>query len=449
MSPHPSADRLSLGERRGLIALVIFFLILGIVTEFRWAGMERPKGDQGVYFRAAWAVRTGQDIYAITDHNGWHYHYPPLLAILMVPLASELGAEALPGMFPSAVSVAIWYALSLLFLVVAVHMLANALEATSDRPVERGSRRWWLLRLVPVAACLPPIALTLSRGQVNTLLLLLLCGTVVATLRGRHWQSGFWLAGAICLKVIPAFLLLFPLWRRDGRCLAGCFVGLVIGLGVIPAAVFGPDRTIAYYEEWTDAVILRGVSGRGDPTRDKELMETTATHSQSFVAIFHNTMYPDRRTRPNDAAPAVRLAAWLVGGVLTLVTLCCVGRRLRRGPETLLFFGSLVLLMFLLSPICHLHYLTGALPLVMGLVFVTWQKQGSATLNLGMVWLLAANAIATGLALFDAVDMVRDLGAAMYTMLGLWATASVLLWRITRTETKTTTEDGEMIRLAA
>ena len=47
--------------------------------------------DIGPYLRAAWAVRTGGDIYAITattDDRGWHYLYPPLFAIIMSPFAA-------------------------------------------------------------------------------------------------------------------------------------------------------------------------------------------------------------------------------------------------------------------------------------------------------------------------------------------------------------------------
>src|SRR5260370_36728864 len=96
---------------------------------------------------------------------------------------------------------------------------------------------------------------SLTRGQVSLLVLLLLCGAAAALLRGRRLQAGLWLAGAICLKVIPAFLLLYPLYRRDGRCLAGCAGGLVLGLAVIPAAVFGPARAVAPYPEWTPVLL--------------------------------------------------------------------------------------------------------------------------------------------------------------------------------------------------
>jgi hypothetical protein len=145
----------------------------------------------------------------------------------------------------------------------------------------------------------------------------------------------------------------------------------------------------------------------------------------------------------------VRLAHLLVGGLLTLATLCSVGRRRDSGAEVLLFFGSLVLLMFLLSPICHLHYFTGALPLVMGLVFVTWRSQGAATMSRGMTWLLAGNAVANAIPLFEGFDAARDLGLAMYATLALWATAGALLWGAGRSEPKTATDRKEDIGIAA
>ena len=49
--------------------------------------------DLQVYLRAAWAVRSGADLYTIIDDNQWHYHYPALFAILMTPLADPPAGE--------------------------------------------------------------------------------------------------------------------------------------------------------------------------------------------------------------------------------------------------------------------------------------------------------------------------------------------------------------------
>src|SRR5437660_1417540 len=81
--------------------------------------------------------------------------------------------------------------------------------------------RWRALRVGPLLACLTPVFATLVRGQVNLFVLAPLCFAAAALLRGRSWRGGAWLALAVCLKVFPAFLLLYPLWRRDWRCLGG------------------------------------------------------------------------------------------------------------------------------------------------------------------------------------------------------------------------------------
>src|SRR5204863_4567314 len=158
--------------------------------------------------------------------------------------------------------------------------------------------------LLPILACLPAVGGSLMRGQVDMLLLALLCGTLAARLRGRSAWAGLLLAGAICVKVIPAFLLIEPLWRRDGRCLAGCLLGLGLGLVVIPAAALGPERTLAYYEEWAHVLIEPALGAGADQSRAKELIEVTATDSQSLQATLHNTLYPDRETRPPNPDPA-------------------------------------------------------------------------------------------------------------------------------------------------
>jgi hypothetical protein len=420
-------------QRCGLI-LIVAFLLFGILVEIRAAFLQRRMGDLDVFMRTAWAVRAGEDIYTATDPNGFHYHYPPLLAILLVPLADPPPGADAAWTLPYPATVAVWYAVSVLCLLLAVHGLASALEQTAPGPIPaRGGPRWWALRLVPVLACLPPIGHTLMRGQVNLLLLLLLCGMAAALLRGRRLQAGLWLAGAICLKVIPAFLLLVPLWRRDGRCLAGCALGLVLGLGAIPAAVFGPARTWAYYREWTEVLVRPGLGTGADQSRARELIDVTATDSQSFQAIVHNTLHPDPGTRPPQPAAWVRQVHWLAGGLLTVLTLLAAWRRRDDGPGTVIAFGAFILIMVLLSPVCHLHYFCLALPLVMGLLAASWEGKEVPHLAKGMWVLLAVNVAANAVPHFAGshapfVQRLRDDGLATAAALLLWLVGLIVLW---------------------
>jgi alpha-1,2-mannosyltransferase len=437
-----------------LVALALAVAIFGVVVEVRSAFLTRRMTDLQVYLRAAWAVRAGTDLYAVQDDNHWHYHYPPLFAILLTPLA-DAPPEAAPlaGRVPFAVSVALWYAISVGCLWVSVHWLARALEETAGRAVPpRWSRRWWTLRTLPLLVCLPAVGSTLIRGQVNLLLMALLCGMVAAALRGQSWRAGFWLAGAVCLKIIPAFLLLWPLWRRDPRWLLGCALGLVVGLWVVPAAVLGPERTLGYFGEWAD-VLARPALGEGDDqSRAKELLETTATDNQSFGIIVHNTLHIaealregkprrdlglyfwltwERIGRPLQPAPATRLAHWLIGGVLTGLTLLASGWRKPESPATLLGLGGLVLLMALLSPVCHLHYFCLTVPLVMGLLWVYWDSPGlgirRSRLGLGLTLLFGAHLVGSMLPRLPGLELLRDLGVAAYASMLLWLVAVVVL----------------------
>src|SRR5947208_3629762 len=280
-------------ERLGLWLLLVVAIGFGVFVEVRSAFLKRRMGDLGVYLRAAWAARQGgEELYTITCNSGWHYCYPPTLAILIAPLADPPpGAEA-NGYLPFAVSVAIWYVFSLLCLAAGLHVLASALEETSPDPAvrgqPRGTRRWWALRLIPLLVCLPQIGGGLVRGQVTALLLALLCAFIAALVRGRRLTAGLWLAAAICLKIIPVLLLVVPLGRRDGRCLIGCALGLLLGLFVLPATVFGPARAIDCSRQLYEVLLAPAVGVGSDDSRRLELTSVTLTDSQSFQATLHN-----------------------------------------------------------------------------------------------------------------------------------------------------------------
>jgi alpha-1,2-mannosyltransferase len=430
---------ISTWEWRAFLLLLVTFAIYGLVVEKRSAFMKRHMTDLGVYLRVGWAVRAGEDIYDVIDDNGWHYQYPPLFAILMVPLADPPPGVDRAGTLPFWASVGLWYLFSLACLTLAVHWLASALEERYVHPelgrMPRGCWRWWALRLIPILGCLTPIGHTLMRGQVNLLLLFFVSAMTAAWLRGRSGQAGLWLAAAICLKVIPAFLVLIPLWRRDWRCLGSCGLGLFVGLGVVPAAVFGLPRTLAYYEEY-DQKLLRPAMGKGsDQSRAKELIEMTANDSQSILAAIHNTIYPDRLQRPPHPSMTVRWAHRVLCGVMTLVVLWAAGwRRATSAAATVLFAGVLTLTMVLMSPVCHLHYFCLSVIPVVGLIAAAWERHGRPRLGLWLFLLLVVNVVANALPHLPGLELFREVGLAMYPALLIWGVGCVELWRQTRAE---------------
>ena len=423
-------------QRTFPILLLVLTVVFGVYTAYRSAFLQERKSDLNVYLRAAWAVRAGESPYdfCVIDTLGFrHYNYPPLLAILLSPLADK--PAGVDGAFavPFAVSVILWYVVSVLALGWAAHLLASALEQTSTDPTVRGQprgcRRWWALRLFPLLFCLPGIARTLVVGQVDLLVVLLLCGMTASALRGQSWRAGLWLAGAVCIKLIPAFLLIYPLWRRDLRWLGGCAVGLVLCCVVLPVAALGPSRAWAYQRQWAEVVMLPGLGMGQDHTRESDLTGMAHVHSQSLVAVLHAFQYPNRDLRPAHPSRAASVTALLAASVLVVLTLAAA-RRLRGGSHAAVALGALVLVMLMLSPICHPHYFCHWLPLTAGLMhFDMERRQNRSIISLGLFTLLTVCMAANALTSVPGLDLLRDRGLATAAELLLWAAGVVVLWR--------------------
>jgi hypothetical protein len=442
MTDHPSKPSpfrpLNRWERYGLILLLALFVLHSLSVGNRSLFLHRHMTDLGAFLRGAWAVRTGGNLFESADDNGFHYIYPPLLAMLLTPFADPPAGADAAWRVPFAVSVFLMYAFSLLCAFWASHWLASGLEQSSLDPEIRsrppGCWRWWMLRILPLLLVLPEIFGTLARGQVNLLLLALLCGTIGAILRKRSGLAGVFLSGAICLKVLPAFLLLYPLWRRDTRCLVACAAGLIVGLAIIPA-LRGPEWAITQYQAMAGKVLFPGMGAGADHTLAKTLTNVTGTDSQSLMSTLHNTIHLNRATRPNEASAATRGIALLVGGLLTVLTLWSAGRRRQRPAWVeVLFFGQLMLLMVLISPVCHLAYFVLEMPLIMAVVDKAWiPALTGGTESRGKVRLWGAFFVvvfvAHALPHFPGLEILRDLGLAMYAALLWWAVAWFMVYK--------------------
>lgn len=417
-------------ERLLLYALVGLIVGYGILVELRSAGLSRRMGDLEVYLRAAWAARIGADIYTVTDENDWHYNYPPLYALLLVPLAEPPAGFPRAGYVPYPISVALFYLLNIGLLFGSAHILARTLEETSalgDQP--RFCRRWWALRLWPILFCLPPAAQTSMRGQVNHIILALLCLSIAAVTQRRRVWAGALLALAVCIKVIPVYLVVYPVWKRDLRALAGCALGLLAGLVLVPLALQGPSRTMDQYQRYTE-VFFGPVFGMGsDDSRQDELLGINATDSVGLKNAIYNWCYFDRAQRPPYMPAQVVWAYRVLGFLMTLLVLWPRGGAGRGPGFEATQFSALILLMAILSPICHLHYLVFCLPLVLCLLARQWQSAADLRLHPGLACVLLAFTAANIVPSLPGLDRLKDLCVNMFAALPIWCAGVVALWR--------------------
>jgi len=414
----------------GIVLFVLFLLGFGAHVEQKSAFLTRRMGDLDVFLRAAWAVRNDADLYAITSDNDWHYLYPPLYAILMMPLADPPRGADPTGYMPYAVSVAICYLLNLFSLFFGVHLLASALEerVVGWQGQPRFCRRWWALRLWPILICFLPIGHTLMRGQVNTIVLAALCAAMAGWIREQKFRAGLWLSLAICIKVIPLYLLVYPLWKRDGRSLLGCAAGCLVGLVLIPGIVFGPTRAVAHYETYAKA-FLGPYLKITDDDRSKE--EIATTDSIGVKSALHNWMYPGLTRYEHDMHPGAKLAYLLLGFGMTFITLW--PGTIRQAPAANGFteptqFASLILLMAIFSPVCHMHYLLFCLPIVMTLLARTWHNQNHIQIPWPLMISFAVFNVSLALAHLPGLEVLKELCAALFGTLPLWGIPVVQLW---------------------
>lgn len=420
--PAPADARLPRREKVLLGLLVFLLAALGVMTEIRSAQLSTRRTDFYVYTHAAWAVRTGEDIYSATTPSGMHYVYPSAFAVLMLPFAEVPPWAKADGFYvPFSVSVAVWYLLSVVFLGVAVHLFARAVLPDAVR----GSRRWWYARTMPFCVCLGGVGFSLARGQVNMMLVAMFAAAFAAAVANRRVASGVWLGFTIVLKVIPAVLLLFPFVRKDWRAGAGVAAAAVIGLVVVPVAVWGPQKAIAQHTYFVKNVVLAGASSEDGKAVGKELTETTATDSQSFVAALHHLRHANtpRELRPRNASRNDRLLHWAISGVLVFLTLLAA-RRLTASPgDQLVYFGCACAVMTVITPVSHMHYYAFVLPLAAGL----WLRSvagrpGEVFADRRTFLALSAWGVATAVPLFPgvALESLRDMGFG--------TAATVLLW---------------------
>jgi hypothetical protein len=278
-----------------------------------------------------------------------------------------------------------------------------------------------------VLVCFPAIGLTLVRGQVQTLLLLLLTGLTVGVVRGRRWTAGLCISGAVCLKIFPAFLVVLPLWRRDLRCLIGAAAGVVLGLAVIPTLVIGPEMTARVYRDYAEVLILPGLGVGGSSSRSTELTDASSTQSQAFQVILLKTVHLHDPQLPAQPATWMKVVHWSLGAGMTLATLLFIGRRRTDALSLTAGVGMLALVMVLLSPVCPLHYFTVGLPVVMTLL-ARFEREASRVKTLALGILFLAIMIAWSIPMIPGWGVLRNIGLPMYGALALWLTGMCALW---------------------
>lgn len=210
-----------------------------------------------VYHHSAEGLLRGESIYDGT--NGWIYLYPPLLSQLLMPVVA---------LFDYAVASNLWLSSNIALLVITLVLLA--------RHIPPHWLKWlWLFPLVFI-----PVWQALYIGQVTIILLALLTAIWAALHENHSLLAGILLAFAAWIKVFPALLIVYFLWKRNWRLLLGVALGGV-ALLMFQLMISGPELFIDFTS------VLFSLAKDGQPELTYENLSVFAFVSRLFQPNVH------------------------------------------------------------------------------------------------------------------------------------------------------------------
>jgi Glycosyltransferase family 87 len=198
--------------------------------------------DFKVYYNAATAFITGKQVYGVLFSLGsGYYKYSPFTALLFYPL----------GLLPYYIACVIEFALTSLAIVLTGVLLFKIYSAYFPEPVKSAN----LLLSFSLICVATHFVRDLELGNVNAIMLMILCLILLFIIRGKFFFAGFLLAMIIITK--PFFILLIiPLVVRQHYktlftttiVLAFCFI--------LPALVSGITRDLDLHKQWLNAILI-------------------------------------------------------------------------------------------------------------------------------------------------------------------------------------------------
>lgn len=209
--------------RPKLLAVWTIYLVFSHIFYIIHPGMA---WDLHAYDKAADAIYGGNTIYTGT-WDDLPYLYPPLLAILIMPLAI---------LFSFKVQAILWFWINIGLILLALKLLMK--NTTS-------LRLSYYLWAAPIF--FSPVFLAIFLGQVSILLMILLISVWWLSFHNqRPFLAGFFLAVAIWIKLYPICFLPYFIWKKQWKVVVSTMItGLL--LGGFQLAVVGWDNMQDYF----------------------------------------------------------------------------------------------------------------------------------------------------------------------------------------------------------
>jgi hypothetical protein len=198
--------------------------------------------DFKVYYNAATAFITGKQVYGVLFSLGsGYYKYSPFTALLFYPL----------GLLPYYIACVIEFALTSLAIVLTGVLLFKIYSAYFPEPVKSAN----LLLSFSLICVATHFVRDLELGNVNAIMLMILCLILLFIIRGKFFFAGFLLAMIIITK--PFFILLIiPLVVRQHYKILFTTTIVLAFCFILPALVSGITRDLDLHKQWLNAILI-------------------------------------------------------------------------------------------------------------------------------------------------------------------------------------------------
>ena len=372
-----------------VVALAILPFVISLGRAWPW---QPSTIDLQVYVYAVKDMLAGQNIFeTTTPFWNLYFIYPPIAAVLMVPLAFG------PYVF--------WQVVWTLALVWAQQSVLRRC----------GVPRGWKLGLLGVAVVLAvePIRTTLGYGQVNTLLMALVVADLLpdrpgadGSLPRRRIPQGTLIGLAAAIKLTPMLFVVFAF-------LAGRRRAAVTGL--VSFAVFTGIGAVLLFSETVE--FFAGLSG-GETRTASPLY----TGNQSLLGVFF---------RLGDTSRTTTLIGLAVAGVVALLGVLVAAHWWRAGQKV--FAVALVgLCTCLASPLSWTHHYVWILPMAVAVLVGNIPRWARLLAGAWVLWVCACLPLAAlpyGGGRERSFDLLQQLVANLGPVLGVLLVAG-LAWQL-------------------
>ncbi len=230
-------DRL-LRTRRGKQVIVSLVLITFLVLGISYLNKTR-KGRSALirWMPQVAELQEGKNIF-LDPPEGYTFPHPPFAAINLYPYPS----------LPNQVAAALWFLLRTAAFLFSLWMIFSIVS-------ERGSPFTPLAMVFVFILCLRTAESDLQHGNINLLILFWCTLAFWAFKKEKDVLAGIALAVGISLKITPALILVYFLYKRAWKTCSWGIVGLILCNIIIPMLFFGPAKTWEYSFSWYKGMV--------------------------------------------------------------------------------------------------------------------------------------------------------------------------------------------------